>query len=210
MASGSTVYGLDFSPDSRTLVTASGKSDLDLWDVPGRKHLRRLAGVSAGRFTGCSGGQVRFLPDGELAVIDPSRRIAFLAASGRPSARPLIERGTAKAVKLSIDRQGRWLAVGWEDGRIELFDAGTGRSQRSFPWKPGNFAFSPDGQWLAVERQDDPIQLLRADGQGVPVRAGRPPQLCPRVRLERVERRRWPASRAVHSCSGTWPRRKNC
>ncbi len=128
--------------------------------------------MSAGRLRGVSGAQVRFLPDGELAIIDPSRRIAFLAASGRPSARPPIECGTAKAAKLSIDRQGRWLAVGWEDGRIELFDAGTGHSQRIFPWTPGNFAFSPDGQWLAVERQDDSIELLRADGQGAPFALG--------------------------------------
>ncbi len=170
-APGPTVYSLDFSPDSQTLVTASGNNDLDLWDVPGRKHLRRLGDVSR-TSRGASGGQVQFLPDGELVVINASRRIAFLAPSGRPSARPPIEHRKANAVKLSVDRRGRWLAVGWEDGRIDLFDAGTGLLQRSFPWKPGNFAFSPDGEWLAVERQDDSIQLLRANGQGAPITLG--------------------------------------
>jgi WD40 repeat protein/predicted Ser/Thr protein kinase len=173
-----TQYGLDFSPDSQTLVTASGNNDLNLWDVPGRKLLRRLAGVT-GRVRGIPGGQVRFLPDGELAVINASRRIAFLTALGRPSARPLIERGMTNAVKLSIDRQGRWLAVGWDDGRIDLFDAGTGRLQRSFSWKPGNFSFSPDGQWLALERPNDSIQLLRADGQGDPFTLGDRRSLAP-------------------------------
>ena len=32
------VYSIDFSPDSRTLVTVSGKGTLDLWDVPRRQH----------------------------------------------------------------------------------------------------------------------------------------------------------------------------
>jgi eukaryotic-like serine/threonine-protein kinase len=124
-APGTTFYNLDFSPDSRTLVTASNDRDLDYWDVPGRKHLRRFLGASR-TFTGPAneknGGHGRFLPDGELAFLTASQRVAFLGASGGQSARPTIERGNVKAVKLAIDRHGRWLAVGWEDGRIDLHD----------------------------------------------------------------------------------------
>ena len=114
--SGQIVYSIDFSPDSRTLVTASANGDLDYWDVPGRKHLRRLVGV-ARTFTGAvaelNGGQVRFLPDGDLAILSPGPRVSFLEASGRQSARrPAIERANSKVVKLAIDREGRWLALG--------------------------------------------------------------------------------------------------
>jgi WD40 repeat protein/predicted Ser/Thr protein kinase len=171
-ASGPTVYNLDYSPDSRTLVTASINRDLDFWDVPGRKHLRRLAGDSR-TFTGArsllNGGHLQFLPDGELAILNASQRVSFLEASGRQSSRPTIERGNARAFKLAIDRQGRRLAVGWEDGRIDLFDPDTGALRRSFERRHGNFMFSPDGQWLAVEGQMGSIELLPTAGQGPPL-----------------------------------------
>ena len=185
-ASLTTVYNLDFSPDSRTLVTASVNRDLDYWDVPDRKHLRRLASVSR-TFTGAgnelNGGHVRFLPDGELAFLTASQRVSFLGASGRQSARPPIERGNFKAVKLAIDRQGRWLAVGWEDGRIDLVDAGTGALRRSFQRNPGNFALSPDGQWLAVQVSNAPIELLPTTGEGPSFSSGTPRRHVPCARL---------------------------
>ena len=77
--------------------------------------------------------------------------MAFLRASGRSSARPPLERGPAKALKLEVDRQGRKLAVGWNDRHVDLYDADTGILERSFPWdNPWDFALSPDGQWLAL------------------------------------------------------------
>ncbi|MFI5461092.1 MAG: protein kinase [Isosphaerales bacterium] len=168
-ASGNTVPWLDFSSDSRTLVTASDNGDLDFWDVPGRKHMRRLVGVS-GTISSASSdkyaGYVRFLPDGDLAFLTASGRVSVLGANGRQSARPPIERGNARAVKLEVDRLGRWLAVGWNDGRIDLLDAGTGALRRSFGLTPGNFALSPDGKWLALQVKDGPVQLLPTSGQG--------------------------------------------
>jgi eukaryotic-like serine/threonine-protein kinase len=167
-ASGGTVFWLDFSPDSRTLVTGANNGDLNSWDVPGRKHLQTLAGVMRGSYR----GQGLFLPDGDLAFLTAGDRVSFLGALGRQSARRPIGRGNAKAVKLGIDRQGRSLAVGWEDGRIDLLDAGTGALRRSFARNPWDFALSPDGQWLAVQAPDDPVQLLPTSGQGPPITLG--------------------------------------
>ena len=113
-ASGPTVYNLDFSPDARTLVTASKDGDLDYWDVPGRKHLQRLVGVSR-TFTGATselyGGQVRFLPDGELAILTASQSVSFLEASGRQSARPPIGRAKCQGCE-ARDRSPGSLAGG--------------------------------------------------------------------------------------------------
>ena len=151
---------------------------LDYWDVPGRKHLRRLVGVSrtfAGESGELYGGRVAFLPDGELAVLTASQGVSFLGPSGRRSARSSIERGNAKAVKVAVDRQGRSLAVGWHDGRIDVLDARTSALRRSFVRNPRNFAFSPDGQWLAVDDQIDSIELLPTSEQAAPftLRRGR-------------------------------------
>ena len=162
-ASGDTVSKLDFSPDSRTLVTSSNNGDLNFWDVPDRKHLRRLAGIGRGSYR----GDIVFLPDGELAYITANNRVAFLTASGRQSARRPFERENSGAAKIAIDRGGATLAVGWEDGRIDLFAAVTGALQRSFTkWAPREFALSPDGRRLAVQSADGSIQVLPANGQG--------------------------------------------
>jgi eukaryotic-like serine/threonine-protein kinase len=162
--SGKIAYTLDFSPDSRTLVTASDAGNLDLWDIPERKHSGQLLGVSR---MGAGGNRVlvRFLPDNELVFLSSSNQIAFLQASGRPSARLPIDRAPAKAMKLGLDRGGRRLAVGWSDGRIDLHDAATGALQRSFAWeKPWDFAFSPDGRWLALQSHGGPVQLVSTSG----------------------------------------------
>jgi eukaryotic-like serine/threonine-protein kinase len=143
----------EFSPDSRTLVTVSGDGNLDLWDVPGRSHLRRLYGVTAqtASSTHVRRGLVQFLPNGELAYLSSKGGVAFLDASGAPSARAPILRGTAKALKLCADVKGTWFAVGWDDGHIDFHDALTDARKRSFlaiNW--WDFAFSPDGDWFAL------------------------------------------------------------
>ena len=73
-------------------------------------------------------------------------------------------------MKLAIDRQGQSLAVGWEDGRIDLIDRGTGLLRRSFAlWNSSVFALSPDGQWLAVQRGNGSVQVLPTGGLGPPI-----------------------------------------
>jgi WD40 repeat protein/tetratricopeptide (TPR) repeat protein len=182
--SGWNAFTLDFSPDSRTLVTASGDGNLDLWDVAGQKHLRRHNGVASPN-TGpyVRGGLTRFLPDGDLAILDSKDGVAFLDSSGKNSARPPIPRGTAKAVRLSSDRQGRWLAVGSSDGRIDLYDGPAGVPARSFDWSgASDFVLSPDGRWLAVQRPTSSVELLPTSGQGpaftLPLRGGYVPALA--------------------------------
>ena len=69
-------------------------------------------------------------------------------------------RGKAKAVKLRSDRQGRWLAVGWSDGRIDFHDAASGAPQRSFDWDgASDFAFSPDEKLMVAASEDHSAYL---------------------------------------------------
>jgi WD40 repeat protein len=160
---------LDFSPDSKRIASASKTGDVDLWDVPNVTQRRRIADAEPTneQHTFWDRGRVHFLSDGDLAYITKNGRVAFLGAPGRQSARSPIERGNARALKLGIDRQGGRLAVGWTDGRIDLHDAGTGLLQRSFEWKnPWDFAFSSDGQWLALQGKGGPIEMVPTSGQG--------------------------------------------
>ena len=174
-ASGQPVYSIDFSPDSRTLVTISNTGDLDLWDVVRRQHSPQFVDVSK-RLAMFRDGEtrrlVRFLPDGELAVFTVNHGVAFFGVGGRQSARIPIERRTVKAVKMDIDRQGRWMGVSWNDGRVDLHDAATGLLQKSFNANPRDFALSPDGKWLALQSQEGPIQLVSTSGQAPPITLG--------------------------------------
>ena len=65
--SGKLANSIEFSPDSRTLVTASDAGNLDLWAISGRKLARQFVGVSR-KGHGANGGLVRFLTDNDLAL----------------------------------------------------------------------------------------------------------------------------------------------
>jgi WD40 repeat protein len=175
------VCSLAFSPDSRTLATASINGDLQCWDVPRRQHSWQIAdpaGMSRTTSWPQSGDpiiRVRFLPDGSLARTTWSHRVEFLDASGRPSARPPIAGKTAHVAGLDLDRQGRWLALGGSDGGIDLRDAATGQVRRHFQTNRDKpvLALSPDGRWLAHWGANHAVQIEPADRDGPPITLGR-------------------------------------
>jgi WD40 repeat protein len=177
----SRIWSLDFSPDSRTLVMAAVDGDVDFWDVPNRRHLRRLADpAGATRPTGwpLRGGpqiHVRFLLDGTLAQTTWRNRVEFQSPSGQPSARPPIAGGSAQAIKLTVDRESDRLAIGWSDGRIDIHDASAGtllRSSRSNP-DLSDFELSPDGRWLAGCGPENSVEIWPVEADGSPITLGR-------------------------------------
>ena len=119
--------------------------------------------------------KARFLPDGTLGRIAWSHRVEFLDATGRPTGRPPINGGKAQATGLEIDRPGRRLAVGWDDGRIEIHDAGIGtlRTIAGSRLDLRIFAMSPDGRWLAHRGPNDSVQIRLIESEGPPVTLGR-------------------------------------
>jgi WD40 repeat protein len=156
----------DFSPDSRQLVIASRKGNVDLWDLANHTHIRRLGATmpATTKETFWNPGRVRFFPDGGLVYITGSERVAFLDPSGQPSARRSIDGGDAKAVWLETDREGRQLAVRWNNGRIDLHEAGTGAVRQTFKGYK-EIALSLSDRWLAQEGPNHTIELLPTHGQ---------------------------------------------
>jgi eukaryotic-like serine/threonine-protein kinase len=174
------VWSLDFSLDSSTLATSTLNGDLHFYDVERRQHSWQVTDPEGkSRPTGWpSVGDprchVRFLRDGSLARAAWNHRVEFLDSSGTPLPRPSIDGGTTQALNLKIDRQGRWLAIGWSDGRIDLHDVAAGTLRRSIKKSyPDTFALSPDGRWLAFPGPNNQVQIQRTDQDMTPITLGR-------------------------------------
>jgi WD40 repeat protein/serine/threonine protein kinase len=149
-----------FSPDGRTLVTASPQSGLDFWDVPGQRYLSSAEDVKvSGEFRF---DRVVYLPDGQgLAVATPDRGIVFTDAHGNRTARAPITQGSSQPMRLAISGNGQRLAAAWAGGAgITVHDAASGALLERFK-DSGNpaFALSPDGKWLARPENADIVLL---------------------------------------------------
>jgi WD40 repeat protein len=138
------VYGLDWSPDGRTLATGGTDGQIRLWEVATGREARDLVGHSNPAFG------VAFSPDGTRLfsgdkTIWETTTGRGLRALARATSSPL---GT-------MSQDGRWLAeLSLSNSQVKLWDVAQGRP--SFTLALSNdviaqgAAFSPDGKVLAV------------------------------------------------------------
>ncbi|HEY2154324.1 MAG TPA: WD40 repeat domain-containing protein, partial [Isosphaeraceae bacterium] len=148
---------LDFHPDGRTVAAGRRDGVIVLYDLAGGRALRRLA-------SGAVPQKLRFDPSG--------RRIAVVSANSREGVQVRhAGDGAVEAAwhltdpEYSVDWHpgGRWLAVGAQDGRIRILDAGEpGRPPRTFEGHDGlvfALAFHPSGELLASDSWDGTLRL---------------------------------------------------
>ncbi len=131
------VWSLDFSPDSKTLVSADYAGVLRLWDLAGKRALRSLtdgaAAAPADKYRNPSPfPAARFHPEGKyLAYAAWDRRFALAPVTAdRPPFPGLKAQAAPRG--LAFDAAGRLLAASWGDGRVTLHDAATGAVLRVF------------------------------------------------------------------------------
>jgi WD40 repeat protein len=145
-----------FSPDGRTLLTADRKTGLDFWDVPGKRHLSSVPGLTVSekaRFD-----QAVYLPDGQGLAVATRDRVFFTDRHGLRTTRAPITQGASQPRKLAINANGQRIAVAWSGGGgITVHDAASGALLARF--KDSTFALSPDGRWLAVQENADIVLL---------------------------------------------------
>ncbi|MFI6537154.1 protein kinase [Nonomuraea sp. NPDC050547] len=148
----SSVYGLEFSPDGRTLAIATGGVDGAL-----PLELRDLRSGSSLATDVESEGVTAWSPDGRVlmtatALIDPLK--------GARLARPRMLGTSLQVYAFSPD--GRYLAV-WMTGRLVLWDARLTARIDDLPVPPGfeatGLAWSRDGTMLAAYGFGDQIRL---------------------------------------------------
>ncbi|MEV4924329.1 nSTAND1 domain-containing NTPase [Streptomyces roseoverticillatus] len=150
------VYGVAFSPDGRTVATASVDHTAKLWDRASQRLISTLAGHTTQVVT------VAFSPDGRIVATASRDGTAKLwdAASYRLIATLTGHPGGVYGVAFSPN--GQTLATAGADGAVRLWDVAGHRqaavlaSGNSPAWR---VAFSPDGRTLAAAYHDKVARL---------------------------------------------------
>ncbi|MFF7970538.1 hypothetical protein [Streptomyces sp. NPDC007905] len=161
------VYLTSFSPDGKTLATASYDRTVRLWNVADPSRPKPLGNALTAQTSWVS--SAIFSPDGHTlasAGDDGTIRLWNVADPAHPASlgRPLTgHTGTIYLVAFSPD--GHTLASAGEDHTVRLWDVADPRRPKALGTLGGHtaavrcVAFSPDGRTLAAGGDDDTIRL---------------------------------------------------
>lgn len=159
---------LAFSPNGKTLVSASRDSEIILWDIP---TLQRRLSLTTQHTAAIS--SVAFFPDGELLAsgsFDQTLRL-WDPHTGK---RKAMLQYPDEVTSVAFPPDGRTLAVAWGEwtnNQIQLLDTATLQPQKTLVGHTEDItdlSFSPDGRTLASASCDGTILLWRTGTNSVP------------------------------------------
>jgi WD40 repeat protein len=166
------LWGVRYSPDGRHLATSGFDGAVRLWDAATGEARLTVPGGNGNRHT------LALSPDGTvLATINKGRHedhVHLWDVAGARELRTAGEDGLSLTQALAFSPDGRLLATGCRDGRVALWDAGTGTKRRL--WKIASdkdaesLFFSPDGTLLASRHVYENATHLSDAARGAEVR----------------------------------------
>jgi WD40 repeat protein len=149
------VYGVAFSPDSKTLASAGGDGTIKLWDVATAKEVATFRGHADRVFS------VAFSPDGRQlasASYDQTVRLWDLATGKVTAALP----HGSRVFTVVFHPRGKLLATGAYNGIIRLWALETGKVKATLSGHAGavyGLAFNSGGTMLASASEDYRVKL---------------------------------------------------
>jgi WD40 repeat protein len=155
----STVFSVNFSPDGKTIATASGDGTIKLWNLNG-KELQTLKGGNYGVYS------VRFSPDGNTLVSGNGDNTVKLWSKQGQLLQSL--RGHKAVVwSVSFSPDGNTIASGSADTTIKLWSKQGQLLQTLTDHKKEvrSISFSPDGNTIASASLDKTVKLWSKQGK---------------------------------------------
>ena len=150
------VTSVAFSPDAKTLLSASSDKTLRLWDLATGREIRKFEGHSK------EVTSVAFSPDGKTALSgseDDTLRLWDLR-SGREISK--FEGHSSVVSSVAFAPDGKTALSGSWDNTLRLWDLATGREIRKFEGhseEVTSVAFSPDGKTALSGSWDKTLRL---------------------------------------------------
>jgi class 3 adenylate cyclase/WD40 repeat protein len=143
-----------FTPDGRLMAVADGCIDLTVWDLRSGRITRTIELPDR-----ASGSGARLTPDGRYVLLTVLGG-AFVRIDLANGSFVEVPGAQAEGKVLAISPDGRWYAIGRQDGTVDVYDARSLRLVRHHTLVSGiqTLAFSPDSLELAVE---DTSNVLR-------------------------------------------------
>jgi DNA-binding beta-propeller fold protein YncE len=153
----SSVRGVAFSPDGKTLVTSSYDSSARLWEVSSGKLLRTLSHFNWVNYS-------TFSPDGKLLATCGYDRMIRLYDPTNGNLLRTFGGHTSAAYGAAFSPDSKTVASVAAERNLRIWDATTLRELHNITTDNNNFnvyavAFSPDGKTVACAGQDRIIRL---------------------------------------------------
>jgi WD40 repeat protein len=151
---------LTLAPDGGLVGAAFHTDDVVVFDLRRRRVAGRLWHPDRV-------GRVLFSPDGALlATATAATRVVRLWGAADRKERARLPGLRKKVTALAFSPDGRFLAVGSDDGSVRLWDVAGAREAARYDWEVGGvgaLAFAPDGQRAAAGGKDGQVVVWDVD-----------------------------------------------